>query len=232
MAVVTRRDPVHWREFLRLHPDPAIREVLALIEQEETTWATRDQLGKIVDLSGIPDSLLGSVALTPSPGLYYPDAIGPRLELQRTPNIFPTGRLVFAGAGAATLESAGAFGGMGAAAGGGPFDLVPVSAREWKLLGGIISVSGLAAGVTGQIAILDHKLQHVFAGLTFVPIAAANIAGGSQPFSIVGNGARVKAGIKRSFQIAASAALTVDFVLWVAEELDAAKMHGVTGRGN
>lgn len=212
MAIVTRRDPAHWREFLRLHPDPAIRSVLELIEAEETTWAARDAATKNVDLSGMPYGAPPPIDY--APGLYYPDLIGPRFEFQRTPNLFPAGRLVFAGAGVATIESAAGFGGMGAAAGGGPFDLVPVAAREWKLLGGMISTSAL-----GAVAILDHKLQHVFAGLTFA-------AAGVQPFTIPGNGARVKAGIKRSFQIAASAALTLDFVLYVAEELDPTKTHG------
>lgn len=202
-----RRDPAHWREFLRLHPDPSVRETLALIEAERDAWRSRDSLGKLVDLSGLPDRALE--ALDFAPGLYYPpDGSSPSFEFQRTPNLFPTGRIVFGGAGITPLEQATAFGGVAVGSAGGPFDVVPTGAREWKLLGGLISSSAAAS-----VLVVNHKATRCYAAVVFA-------AAGSQPFTIPGNGGRVVTSPKRSFSIVSSAIANIDFVLWVAEEVD------------
>jgi hypothetical protein len=210
MAVSDRRDPAHWREFLRLHPDPSVRETLELIEAERAAWSSRDKLGKLVDLSGIPDSALSGIEFAPS--LYLPpDNLGsPQFEFQRTPNLFPTGRIVFGAAGLTPIEQATAFGGIaGIGSAAGPFDVVATGAREWKLLGGIISASAACS-----VLVVNHRATRCYAGLVFA-------AAGSQTFTIPGNGGRALiTGPKRSFQIVSSAIANIDFVLWVAEELD------------
>lgn len=185
-----------------IKPEPAVER---LFEEREQGWDGLEWLRRRFDLSRISSGLVARLAL--APGLYYPDPNGPGFEFQRTPNIFPTGRLVFGAAGGAALASAAEFGGI-VGMGGGPFELTPTAAREWKLLGGLISSSA-----AGSILVQDHNGRRTFAGLTFG-------AAGAQQFTIPGNGARVQAGVARSFQIFSSAIANVDFVLWVAEEME------------
>jgi hypothetical protein len=180
--------------------------VMALLEEREDGWRGLDWLARRFDLSRISSGLVDRLELAPQ--LYYPDANGPNFEFQRTPNIFPTGRLVFAAAGGSALSAAAGFGGI-VGMGGGPFELAPDGGlREWKLLGGLISSSA-----AGSVLVQDHNGRRTFAGVTFG-------AAGAQQFTIPGNGARVRAGIGRSFQLFSSAIANIDFVFWVAGELE------------
>jgi len=163
----------------------------------------RDRLERAVDLRRIPSALLDRIRLSPT--LLLPDG---QFEFQRTPNVFPTGRLVYAAAGVAALSTAAAFGGMAANIGGGPYELTPNDAREWKILGGLLSSSAAAS-----VLVQDHEGRRTFAGVTFA-------AAGAQQFTVPGNGGRVRAKIQQSFRLACSAIANIDFVLWVAEEPD------------
>lgn len=176
-----------------------------LFEEREDGWRGLDWLGRRFDLSRISSGLVDRLYL--NPGLYYPTADGPAFEFQRTPNVFPAGRLVFAAAGGSPLSAAAEFGGI-VGMGGGPFELAPTALREWKLLGGLISSSA-----AGSVLVQDHVGRRTFAGVTFT-------AAGAQQFTIPGNGARVRANVGRSFQLFSSAIANVDFVLWVAEEIE------------
>jgi len=185
-------------------PEP---KVLELLEERREGWIGLEWLRRRFDMSRISSGLVDKLSV--SPGLYYPDATGPVFEFQRTPNLFPTGRLVFAGAGGLPLSGAAEFGGI-VGMGGGPFELVPQAAREWKLLGGLISSSA-----AGSILVQDHNGRRTFAGVTF-----GAVGGGVQQFNLPGNGARVQVGVARSVQLFSTAAANVDFVLWVAEEME------------
>ena len=164
----------------------------------------RDLLERAVDLRRIPAGLLERIRLSPT--LLSPDG---QFEFQRTPNVFPTGRIVFGAAGAKALSAATAFAAMAANIGGGPYELTPNDAREWKILGGLISSSAAAS-----VLVQDHEGRRTFAGVTFA-------AAGAQQFTVPGNGGRVRARIGQSFRLACSAIANIDFVLWVAEEPDA-----------
>ena len=153
----------------------------------------------------MPDDQLEAIAL--SPGLYEPASR--TFEMQRTPNMYPTGRLTFGAAGAVALGAASQF---GAAGGGGPFDVTPIAARAWKLLGGIIAPS-----VACTVLIRADGGKRAFWAWTFGAVPVGGISG-IQPFSLPGNGARVITTPTKSFEIWCSAAGTVDFVFYVAEE--------------
>jgi hypothetical protein len=182
-----------------VNPEAAVFE---LLEERSTGWRGLDWLGRRFDLSRISSGLANKLELAPT--LYYPDLNGPSFEFQRTPNLFPMGRIVFAAAGVTALEDATAFGGM---ATGGPFDLTPTTSREWKLLGGILISSAIA-----NVIVRSDGGRRGFTGAVFA-------AAGSQMFTIPGNGARVSSKqVDSSFEIACSAAATVDFVFYVAEE--------------
>jgi hypothetical protein len=183
-----------------VNPGPQVAE---LLEEREDGWRGLDWLARRFDLSRISSGLAGRLAL--APGLYYPDPLGgPNFEFQRSPNIFPMGRIVFGAAGVSALEDATAFGAM---ATGGPFDLTPTTSREWKLLGGILVSSAIA-----NVIVRSDGGRRGYTGAVFA-------AAGSQVFTIPGNGARVSArGVDSTFEIACSAAATIDFVFYVAEE--------------
>lgn len=166
----------------------------------------RERFGRYVDLSGVPDALIERVFL--SPQLYNPTRR--RFEFQRTPNIFPTGRVALGAASTVTtaLDALTAFGGVVPA--GGPFDNDPIDARVWKLLGGTIWASAQA-----NVLIRPDGGRRAFGGAVFA-------AAGVQTFTVPGNGGEITTSVKRSLEIvvstAAAGGVNVDVILFVAEE--------------
>lgn len=170
--------------------------------------ARRRLFSKFFDLTNIPDDVLDIFA--PGPGLL--DTHDRGLSFQRTPNVFPMGRLTFAAAGALELVQATPWEALNP--GGGPYDLQPSKAGVvWWLLGGRLVASGAANVVVRPFA--GGKQTATGRAYAVASFAAA----GSQDFSLPSNGGKVLCDVKSSIEIVSSAAITVDFLLYVAEDL-------------
>lgn len=170
--------------------------------------ARRRLYSKFVDLTNVPDELLDVFA--PGPGIL--DTHDRGLSFQRTPNMFPMGRLTFAGAGALELAAATAWEALNP--GGGPYDLKPAHAGVvWWLLGGRL-IAGAAANVVVRPFAAGKQTP---TGRAYA--VASFAAAGSQDFSVPTNGGKIVCDVASSIEIVCSAATTVDFLLYVAEDL-------------
>lgn len=182
---------------------PYTHEELAHLEEFEQARERYLRLAKMIGLGRLPEALLEHIRLVPE--FYNPDTN--RFEFKRTPNIFPTGRLTFAGAGVLPLSQATAFGGLAANL-AGPWDITPTDSKEWRLLGGVLTCNG-----ANKVVLRTDGGRRAFA-------AALYTAAGVQAFTVPGNGARLDVKIDTSLEIAVGAAAAVDFTLYVAEEQD------------
>lgn len=180
--------------------------------------ARRRLFSKFTDLTNIPDDLLDVFA--PGPGIL--DTHDRGLSFQRTPNVFPMGRLTFAAAGSLEIAAATPWGALNP--GGGPYDLKPSKPGVvWWLLGGRLVVSVLATSTALVVVRPFAGGKQTPTGRAFatgsLPNTAAAAAAVTQDFTIPVNGGKIVCDLNSSIEIVCSQITTVDFILYVAEDL-------------